>query len=692
MMDSVSVIDEFFVGRVLRIPVYQRNYEWKTENCKRLFDDILELSECDNRKHFFGTVIYQIDTRTDEKIIIDGQQRLITVAILLNAIKDMIREGAIPAKEGFIKDEIGNKLVHQYKGTVFIRPVKKDADIYTALIRNSAVVEESNLCANYLYFCQRIREISASIDADSLYRAINNLHVIIVRLSTEDGDDPQAVFESINSTGLSLTDGDRIRNYILMNAAPKEQVRIHDIYWSPIEHNLDGNLNQYFRDYITATTSYVPNRDAVYAEFRKYAVRMMSEGRFEEVLIDMLRLSGIYSKMLRGDFIDSGLKEASRIMRHINHLDAKVTYPFILSVMDLHISGSDLMPTDEVVKVLGVVENMLVRRSLCNVPSNSMNKIFPSLFKTIMSMGGCKTLSERLKHVILGKDGSSRYPLDKEVLDNIRVINLYSHHRTCSLILSLLENSNRDTIDTLDRIESGELSIEHVLPQKPSDGWRKAIGPDYEAVSEEWTNRLGNLTLTAYNSEYSNRTYSEKRSMKGGFLESGLKLNQYMKEHENWTAAEMSERNELLAKRFLTVLPELTTSYVPDAKVSGSEHMPTEDGVFTGNLICGYVLDGIRTPCKNAKETYVSLMSDLCERDPDGMRAVSLTDCCRLYIRSIGGDNWAYIGQDMYLFTNVANHQKMRIIRQVMESMDMDAGDVKIVVKTEGGKKDDPDG
>ncbi|MDN5357541.1 MAG: hypothetical protein PWR17_710 [Candidatus Methanomethylophilaceae archaeon] len=696
MRGSESVIDHFFTGKGLRIPVYQRNYDWKTENCKKLFDDLIELTRYDNKKHFFGSIIYQIDTHTDERIIIDGQQRLTTIAILLTALRDLIRDGSVKANEGYISDEIRNKLVHQYKGTVFLSPVKADAEAYEKLVGKGELTERSNICSNYLYFRKRIMEMPANLTADNIYRSINNLHVMIVRLSIEDGDDPQAVFESINSTGLSLTEGDRIRNYILMNTSPREQERIYEIYWSKIESELNDDITRFFRDYLIAVTTSVPKWDSIYVEFRNYANRSKSNGEYEDLLKDLVRYSRIYRMLLSADLDDAVSREASDLMHHINYIEASVAYPFIMRVMDLHIGEPDVMTTEEVVNVLRTIENMLVRRLICNVASNALNKLFPPLFRSIQAMSGNGMFSEKLKYSLLKREGTSRYPLDPEVLENLKAMNIYDRHKTCAITLALLESGNRDTADTLRRIERKELTIEHVLPQRPSDGWKECLGPEYETIREEWTHRLGNLTLTAYNSEYSNRTYKEKREAKeDGFLESELKLNQYMRDHENWGVKEMSERNDILARRFVSVVPELRTDYVQEVKSGETEHMLSADGeVFTGNLICGYVLNDVTVHCKNAKDTYLRLLTDLCDQDPERMAYIASPNRHGLpgsYIDYHDGTGWGYIGHDMYAFHSVINAMKIKILKQVIELMDIDLEDVRILVRPKGDAYVDAD-
>lgn len=327
MQGSEQVLDYFFSGKIMSIPVYQRNYEWKAENCKQLFEDLIELTKHPRKKHFFGSVIYQIDTHTEDRVIIDGQQRLTTIALLLAAIRDAINVGKAVSKDPSLIDELTDRLIKPHKGYVMLRPVENDADAYEKLILKSETTEGSSICVNYAYFLKRIEGLSSGVTVDDIYSAIGRLEIMIVRLSVEDGDDPQAVFESINSTGQSLTEGDRIRNYVLMNADAHEQNRIYSEYWRPIEKLLsDDELSNFFRDYLIMSTMVTPRKDAIYASFRSYANERKENGAYEVLLKDLLDAAGIYRQMLDSN-LDHISSRASTSMYHIN-VDSAPSFRF----------------------------------------------------------------------------------------------------------------------------------------------------------------------------------------------------------------------------------------------------------------------------------------------------------------------------------------------------------------------------
>lgn len=683
MTERVPIIEQFFKETELRIPIYQRNYDWKKENCDKLFEDILELIGRPGKKHFTGSIIFQNDSYSEAKIIIDGQQRITTIALLLAAMRDEIADGKLTTDNPMLLVQISDKLVSRYNGEVFLHPVQKDALAYERLILKKEITDGSNICSNYLHFRELIEDEEPELTADALFDAVKRLTVMLVYISVEDGDDPQAIFESINSTGLNLNDGDRIRNYILMNNTPKEQNRIYKDYWTPIETMLGDDLTRFFRDYLIIRTQDTPRKDAVYAAFRRYANDEKDNGAYEDLLRDLLHVSGIYRKMLDADLKDISEK-ASEYMFHINYIGSTVSYTFIVPVLELHYSDPDELTSKDVESVLGIIENFLVRRSICEVQTNALNKLLPPLFNSTRALEGTDPFVEKLKYMLLKKEGTSRYPLDDEVSTDLAKSNLYERHKVCALVLALIEHASRDAVDTLMLVDEGKYSIEHIMPQKLSEEWMVALGADYEEIAEKWTHRLGNLTLTAYNSDYSNSPYDTKRELpEKGFLYSPLWLNGFMKDHENWGEKEIEERNALLVERFVEVVPELTTSYSP---LKWREHrMPlsSDSNEFTSLKIKGYVFDGEAVYCRNAVDTYLKLMARLCDMNPDRMLELSKMKGFTqpgIYLDDKSGDNVAPIGHGLYAWHSMNNSSKFNTLRKIVKAMGLDPGSIQIII------------
>ena len=679
MRGSDSVIDHFFIGRIIKIPVYQRNYSWDRSNCKQLFDDIVMLMNNEGKKHFFGSIIYMIDQDTDERVIIDGQQRLTTIAILLAAMRDSCEKGVIhSSKEKFV-EKISDKLFDD--GEVILHTVERDRVAYDNLIRKKIADPKTNVGSNYLYFMRRIENMGEH-NADDLKRAIERLQVMVITLNLADGDNPQAVFDSINSTGKNLEEGDRIRNLILMNLDLRTQNYYHKEYWVEIENNVP-NLSLFFRDYLTVVTGKIPNKDATYQSFRDYQ-SLKERAEYEDFLKEIREYSEIYMKILNND-LDEISKIASIEMFHINHIDANVVYPFIMRILYEHRHRPDMISTDDVQTIMVAIENYLVRRLICNAPTNAMNTIFSSIFKSIINMPGEGSFSDKFIRSILLKIGTSRYPRDSEVRECLNTLNLYDRRKLCTIVLSAIEHNNRDTEDTLLRVSRKELTVEHVMPQKISERWIKDLGENAKETHDNWVNKLGNLTLTGYNSEYSNRPYSEKRDLDiYGFKHSGLKLNEYMRNSEVWTAKEMSERHQLLIERFIEVMPEVTSSYNPPAFDKEEQLSVYDDwNDMWGNKICGYVLDGIRTYCKNAGDTFSKLILELYDRDPD-----TFLEQCEMkgngqfgrFIVNEESKKCILIKDGVYLRYDFDNETKIRLLRILSDAMGLDSNSLLLLV------------
>ena len=356
-----------------------------------------------------------------------------------------------------------------------------------------------------------------------------------------------------------------------------------------------------------------------------------------------------------------------------------------MRVLYEHRHHPEAITSEDIQSVMVSIENHLVRRLICNAPSNVLNSVFSGLFKSIINMPGEGSFSDKFTRSLLLKIGTARYPRDQEVRECLTTLNLYDRRKLCTLVLSAIEHNNRDTEDTLQRVSKKELTVEHIMPQKISERWMRDLGENAKETHENWVNKLGNLTLTGYNSEYSNRPYSEKRDLDiYGFKHSGLKLNEYMRNSEVWTAKEMAERHEILIERFLQVMPEITTTYVMPSFDKEEQLSVYDDwNDLWGNKICGYVLDGIRTDCKNAGDTFYKLILELYDRDPD-----TFMEQCELkengqfgrFIVNEETKKCIPIKDGVYLRYDFDNDTKVRLLRILSDAMGMDSNSLSLLV------------
>ncbi len=692
MQNSESILEHFFKYDTLEIPVYQRNYDWKKENCRQLFDDIVNNTKQLNtrRKHFFGSIIYIIDQNTDNRSIIDGQQRIMTVALLLSAIRDLIDSGEITANDQNLSAKIDRRLVDQDDHKVFIRPVKNDRLSYDSIVlhKTDDYQSSSNIYINYSFFKEKLRSLPEDVSIDAFYESINRLQVMIIRLNNQE-DDAQMVFESINSTGLNLSEGDKIRNFLLMNLDSRMQERLYDDYWTKIEANA-GDLSRFFRDYLTAIDETIPNLNHIYQSFKEHSYRLMDRGIAIGDYFSILLNYSKFFNAIRNHNLDYISRKASNTMYRINYMESTVSYPFLLRILDSYDAGT-ISKTD-VEQILDILENYLLRRAICGKPTNALNKVFQSLYRSLVKLGIDNEPADKLKFIILSKEGSSSYPSNAEVSDCLYQMDIYNNHKLCPSVLSVLEGGNKDSGNILIRIDcpdqSDRLTIEHIMPQKKTEAWKKEIGDNYDEVHREWVHRLGNLTLTAYNSEYGCKSYSEKLNMESNGLKySPLNLNQFMKNVDSWSLDVLIKRNKMLVNDFIRLMPELKTTFQPIINIENKlEEYSLDEGIdfFAYFDIKGYSLFGIRHLCRNGVDSFVNLMKELYNYDPAKMIEAEkdkTKGTLGPWLHTDAGEdnNYKEIGPSMYIFKNIDHKTKVSLLLRAADLLGIDYASIAFI-------------
>ena len=510
------------------IPVYQRNYDWKKEQCKQLYDDLVNMIKNNYKTHFFGTIvsIYNDSARSREYLIIDGQQRITTISLLLLAIYNLIESGRLKS-DSIIKEKILNQyLINQYSNEgckIKLKPIKEDRNAFEKLFSKDELIEESNITLNYNYFYERI--ILGEITIDELYSAVERLMIVEIELKNGE-DDPQLIFESLNSTGLDLTDADKVRNFILMNKPSKKQEELYNNYWNKVEKNTNYLVTQFIRDYLTMKENKIPNINKIYVSFKKYIEENAID--IEVCLKDMLKFSTYYKSLITSN---TSMKDADIIIKNINKLEVTVSYPFLLEVFDDYKNNE--INEEELVEVLKIIESYIFRRIICKAPTNALNKVFMNLSKEIKKIDNYKeNYLEIFKYILTNKKSSQRFPSEDEFKLKFLECDVYSWKSKNKIyLLEQLENyDNNEKVDIENLINEKKLSIEHIMPQTLTLSWKNALGEGYNEVYAKYIGTIGNLTLTGYNSSLSNKSFIEKRDMEKGFKDSRLKLNKYLSE------------------------------------------------------------------------------------------------------------------------------------------------------------------
>ena len=536
------------------IPIYQRTYSWTERECGQLWEDILRTGGSDAiPAHFTGSIVYiekglyQV-TSQSSLLVIDGQQRLTTVMLILEALGRHVGDGE--PVDGFSAKKLRsyyllNPLEEGERGFKLLL-TQTDKQSLLALMQQKPKPTESSLriSQNFAFFQEQVRSLEATGLA-LLCKGLAKLTIVDIALS-QDQDNPQLIFESMNSTGRELSQADLIRNFILMGLEPTQQTRLYEEHWRPMEiafgqEAYGTHFDGFMRHYLTFKTGEIPNVRAVYEAFKGHARSPeVAAAGVDALVADVHTYAGYYCAMALDKEDDIELASAFRDLRE---LKVDVAFPFLLELYDDYVQGR--IPKEDFVQAVRLVEAYVFRRAVCAIPTNSLNKTFASFGRALRKDRYIQSIQAHL----LTLPSYRRFSGNEEFRRELSARDLYNFPRR-SYWLRRLENQGRK-----ERVPVDECTIEHIMPQNEnlSAAWREALGPEWKQVHERWLHTLGNLTLTGYNSEYSDRPFCGKRDMQGGFKESPLRLNERLGALDTWNEDTIQERAEQLAAKAVHV-------------------------------------------------------------------------------------------------------------------------------------------
>ena len=670
------------------IPVYQRSYTWKTENCKQLFDDLIKVVREHRKSHFFGSIVSvhnpDAEGGHNEFLVIDGQQRLTTVSLLLLAMYNLMKKGiVVPAKASLGEQIYETYLVDKWQDDdtrIKLKPVKDDKEAFDRLFGDEAdYIHESNLTSNYKFFYERIQKEEISVS--ELYDAICRLEIISITLNQD--DNPQLIFESLNSTGVALSEGDKIRNFILMGLPSKEQNDYYEKYWSKIEQCTNNDVSLFVRDWLSVRQQVTPAISRIYYTFKQYVFDEKAEA--ESLLTDLLSYAKRYRVLLRGDSCNKSLNAC---ITRLNRLETTVTRPFFLEVLRLY--DDQKLTKDEVTTIFLTTETYLFRRSICDLPTNTLNKIFLTLHKDIVRLDGTEDdYVAKFKYVLLSKKERARFPSDNEFAEAFATRQIYQmNSKNKVYVLERLENYG--TIEDKDiyrHVDDGEYSIEHIMPQHLSNAWIDMLGENYIAIHEEWLHRIANLTLTAYNSKYSNSPFSEKKTMDHGFIDSGIRMNQEIARYDKWTIDEIKDRSEKLTQRALTIWQLPTTDFAP-AEQPMDTYSLDDDIDLSGRIIARFTFHNAEQPVTSWIEMFESVVRSLHAEDETVLSKLAYGESDTDIAVYVSNDpdklrSACQIGNGLYIEKNTSTATKLAILRKLFKLYGVDPADLIFTLRDE---------
>ena len=548
-------------SRQFIVPIFQRNYSWQKSQYEQLWFDILRASKFkEKQNHFIGSIVY-IDMgtpagRPQQLLLIDGQQRLTTISILLCAIKDYVQKFNLETKlinlakikNQFLynSDEIDED---RYKLLLNVQ----DKETYIKLIDNTIFTVNkpaTNIIKCYEFFYERIEDfIKQHGQIDEIYAGIFKLSLVSISLD-KDSDNPQMIFESMNSTGKDLSQTDLLRNYLLMDLTPEKQTRLYKTYWKPMEelfgediYKNDVNKFDYFiRDFLTlkSDTGYICKINNVYENFKRYYLDNNCE-KFA-VLKDLFTYAKYYACI---DLLQEKDDELKLYWQEFKKLDSHVVYPFLLKLYDDY--SRQILIKEDFKKILQVVISYLWRRAICEIPTNSLSKTFATLYQAVDKEDYVNSIIK----AFVFKSSYKRFPSDYEVREKLQTKDIY-HFRLRKYLLEALENYyHKEPID----LNTANYTIEHIMPQNIEHNlsWQQMLGEDWQEVHSLYLHTLGNLTITGYNAEMSNKSFWEKVNGESGFKHSHLKLNESIAQCDVWNKKAIQRRTNILTDIILKI-------------------------------------------------------------------------------------------------------------------------------------------
>ena len=682
-------IDEFLSGAKKRfvIPVYQRDYSWRTTHCNTLWQDINKLVDSPEKtEHFIGTLVV-VNHSKGERIIVDGQQRLTTVSLFLLAMHKFLKQ-----KSNKNKDEIylQNNLLEDYlilknsseERRVRLKPNKQDQVNFDKLFEDMEITENnSNIVNNYNFFYKKISE--SNICCLKLFEAFEKLSIVVIHL--DPNDNAQVIFESLNSTGLDLNSYDLARNYILMNLKPEQQETIYNRYWKEIERNTGSDVAEFIRNFLIYFNDKKIKKEDIYQEFKKYANSKNNDK--EEISKELLRFSSFYSQILQiNKFGNSKIDNALKNLIQREGADFKVCICFLFDVFDNY--KNSYLNELELLKVIRTLESYAIRKFIVSNSKQGLNSWFPILRKKIKEEKNKERCSyfDAFNHCIISNTKSTyKFYDNDEFLEALMHKEIYNNY-SAKHLLATLENHNSNYF-----VATENLEIEHIMPKTLTDSWRQNLGEKCQEVHKKHLNTLGNLSLTGKqeNIKMSNRNFNEKQEI--DYKTAKLKLNKTITSNERWGESEILSRAKELAKEAINIwqYPVSTIKIDDNSEEQDNRYNLFTEDDFKGQKPTAIFFENTHKKVKNWRDFLIEICCFFDDLSPTEFNLI-MQDLPDVFANQQNKDRlreYKEFKPHKYVEVNKSAQNIIETCQKICEKMNYDPEKIEFIISTESKNK-----
>ncbi len=645
------------------VPLFQRAYVWEKKHWQTLWDDLIDLASSNelNENHFFGSFVtmpLEENKRVNQFLLIDGQQRLTTIFLLLAIIRN-------EAESKALTPELADGIKHDYlfntfrDGSIKLRLTKLQGDeaCFEQIIRGKECTIDNRIKDAFSFFSNLVSKTTVALQ--TLTQVITR-NLRVVHLELDKGDDPYKIFESLNAKGEELSQADLIRNYFFMRIDEELVQEHYDAYWQPIQQKLGDNLSEYMRHYSMKDGAMV-KKNEVYFTLKKRNDKLKTSDEVVNSLKDLAKFANYYEKLLYPvKEKNPGIRE--RIFR-LNQIEITVAYPFVLNLYAGYENKPQCISESQFTEILDLLENFLVRRFICKVPTHGLNKIFPYLYGRQY---------DDFVEGVKGELSKQKYPENSKFVDAFKTVKLYDgtarSRKKAKLLLGRLDGfQNKELVN----VNHSDITIEHVMPQKLTPEWKEMLGDDWQTIHQTLCDTIGNLTLSGYNPRLARLEFYRKKEI---LQESNFRLNRYFANLSKWDEEAIRKRADSLAQIALKIWPyfgeaqtdsNLTAHDMRVAEAPTDSNLTAHD--MTGRKALAVIIMGHSYPVSYWREVMQKTLEVIIDRDADAFKKI--TEKFPKYVAA-GENNFRSpreLSKGAYIETNLSAQSIYKFCREVIE-------------------------